>query len=119
MPDQEWAAEAGRECCLRLGRAHLGAGHFRGVAADEVIAEAKNSAQYKPKVQYQRQHRVAQIRQRPEGLRTQHQPGVAMNKKGLIVFSCIWSAAPAMLVAATILAARTVMVTTVDAQLNL
>jgi len=42
-----------------------------------------------------------------------------MNKKGLIVFSCIWSAAQAMLVAATLLAARTVMVTTVDAQLNL
>src|SRR6478736_2630821 len=53
---------------------------------DRTPAEAKNSAQYKPKVQYQRQHRVAQIRQRPEGLTTQHQPGVAMNKKGLIVF---------------------------------
>ena len=37
MPDQERAAEAGRERRLRLGHAHLGAGHLRGVAADEVI----------------------------------------------------------------------------------
>src|SRR4029077_6837180 len=53
---------------------------------DRTPAEAKNSAQYKPKVQYQRQHRVAQIRQRPEGLTTQHQPGVAMNKKVSLFF---------------------------------
>ena len=42
-----------------------------------------------------------------------------MNKKGAHCFSCIWSAVQAMLAAVTILAARTVMVTTVDAQLNL
>ena len=37
VPDQERAAEAGRERGLRLGHAHLGAGDLRGVAADEVI----------------------------------------------------------------------------------
>ena len=37
MPDEERSAEARRKRGLRLGHAHLGAGDFRGVAADEVI----------------------------------------------------------------------------------
>jgi len=47
---------------------------------------------HKPKVQYEREQRVAQIRQRSEGLTTQQQSGVAVNnKKGLVVFLCILS----------------------------
>ena len=37
VPDEERAAEAGRERGLRLGHAHLGAGDLGGVAADEVV----------------------------------------------------------------------------------
>ena len=56
MPDEERSAEARRECGLRLGDAHFGAGDFRGVAADEVI------------------HRV---RGRERAHRRQHAEGVA------------------------------------------
>ena len=37
VPDQERPAETGRKSGLRLGDAHLGAGHLGGVAADEMI----------------------------------------------------------------------------------
>jgi hypothetical protein len=37
MPDEKRSTEARRECGLRLGDPHFGAGDFRGVAADKVI----------------------------------------------------------------------------------
>ena len=76
----------------------------------------RTQLRHRPKVQYQRQERVAQINQRPDRPSTQHELGVAMNrKKYLVIFLCVWSAAQAISVAATIPAGTPVVVTTVDA----
>ena len=37
VPNEERAAETGRECCRWFRNSHLGPSNFRGVAADEVI----------------------------------------------------------------------------------
>ena len=81
---------------LSLGRrkSPLGLGRNRSSILGTIGRRGSKELSFghKPKVQYRWEQRLAQIRQRPEGLTTQHQPGVAMNnKKGLVVFLCILS----------------------------